>query len=68
MITKQNCDCLLGAAFILNPEEGSAWIKSLILRSEVNEVDDKSDWIWTFAHCPKCGSTIPENTGKKNVG
>ncbi len=48
------CDHILGIAMDLNPNEGSAYIRTLQRVSNYQKEPD--DWVIYYPHCPLCGT------------
>lgn len=55
-----DCRHVLGLAWVLNSEEGPAFVKAWQYADKHSK--DPTDWTVVFAHCPECGAknTIPE--------
>lgn len=59
--SEEKCDCIIGVAYMLNHEEGPAWIKAYVHKSSSEPLED--DWSTLFQHCPKCGAKN-DHTGR----
>ena len=51
------CDHIVGIAWVLNDEEGDAYIRKFIKRGMIPELD-WCDWTLQFMNCPLCGEAL----------
>lgn len=57
-----NCKHIIGRAWMLNPEEGPAWVSSHV-RGDATPPKDLSDWCFAFKFCPCCGAELTPPEG-----
>lgn len=59
------CDHVRGLAYVLNSEEGTAWVRRWV---QVSYGDvDSGDWLKVFRFCPSCGEKLGQVAGAESV-
>ncbi len=63
-LTRPTCTHVVGSAWMLNPEEGQAWVVRLVPEGGK---PDESQWVYKFQFCPCCGARLEVDAEDEQV-